>query len=426
MKKLVAILLALALLCGLAGCGAGDASQSADPYNVALVVAIANNNPVLDTSAIEALTQLPSAPNSTYSVILADGAPYNICQDSNTIPDMSDRGYTSEMMNRIQASISADLASQISSAQPNSPEVDLAAATTLAVRSLRANAVEGRENLLVFYASGISTTGLIDMTEIPLCELDVEASVATLSANSDLDLSGIKVIWYCCGDVTDPQPALNAQEKSTLKSFYQDWLLSLGAESVTFMDTLPPEGRYSFDQSVSVMETAGTVSGLQATIVSYEEIAEEDSQKVIEKALGDGNILSFDPTTIAFQPDSSELADPDAALVALGYVTDYMLANPTFQLLICGTTTSAGEETSSIAFSQKRADAVRDLLVNEAGIDASRIHTLGCGYSSSLYVPDRAADGSLDETIAPQNRSVYLVDSESEAAAQILSSLDPS
>jgi outer membrane protein OmpA-like peptidoglycan-associated protein len=99
-----------------------------------------------------------------------------------------------------------------------------------------------------------------------------------------------------------------------------------------------------------------------------------------------------------------------------------MEAHPTFTLLICGTTTSAGEKDSCLAFSEARANSVRDLLVS-SGVDPAQIQTLGCGWSSSLYVPDRASDGTLDETIAPQNRSVKLVDYDSDTAAQILSSL---
>ena len=124
----------------------------------------------------------------------------------------------------------------------------------------------------------------------------------------------------------------------------------------------------------------------------------------------------------AFLPDSTELAAPDDAMEALGYVISYMEDHPDFTLMVCGTTTSAGEPASCIAFSEKRAQAIRSLLVDKAGIDEKRIVTIGCGWSSCLYIDDRDEVGNLNEK-APINRSVKLVDYNSSIATDIVQSL---
>lgn len=77
-------------------------------------------------------------------------------------------------------------------------------------------------------------------------------------------------------------------------------------------------------------------------------------------------------------------------------------------------------------FSEKRADAIRELLISEPGISPERVSILGCGYSSMLYIPDRNSDGKLDETVAPLNRSVKLLDLRSETADLIHQSLNQS
>jgi outer membrane protein OmpA-like peptidoglycan-associated protein len=445
MKKYLAILMVAAMMLGLlASCGTHNAENTEDqvttyqdqPYNLALIAAIANNNPVLDTE-IRELSQLPNLAGSTYTVIQADATPGEVI--SETVPSFAEKGYTAAMIERCQTSVGAAITAQISAAVPDSPEVDLAAATSLAIRSLRANAVDGRENLLVYYASMISTAGVINMIDVPVCEMDVDSSVAALVETLDWDLTGIQVIVYCCGDVSGDQQSLSDRERSTLKTFYETLFLAKGAASVTFMDDLQLEETYCFDQQVSVMRTEGVTSGLQATLISYEDLVTQTEpqaetteaseaaepatvEEQLETVFAEGDILSFDEASISFLPDSTELADPEAATAALAYVIDYMQAHPAFTLLICGTTTSAGEKDSCLAFSEARANSVRDLLVN-SGVDPEQIQTVGCGWSSSLYVPDRAADGSLDATIAPQNRTVKLVDQNSDTAAQILSSL---
>lgn len=234
---------------------------------MACVVGIANNNPLVDLENIDELACLAALPGSTYAVINAEGTPQELC--SGTIPDFSGKGYTKAMVERVEASVWADIQEKIATAAPRSPEVDIAAASALAVRTLRANAAEGREDLLVCYFSGISTSGLVDMTAVPVCELDVEASAKQLAELLNLDMSGIDVLMYCCGDVAgDDQPPLSIQEQEKLKEFYRQLFTNLEADSVRFMDDIPGNGSYCFDQQVAVMRTEETVSGLQASVVS--------------------------------------------------------------------------------------------------------------------------------------------------------------
>lgn len=247
------------------------------------------------------------------------------------------------MISRAQASVEADIIGQLDAAEPDNDEVDIAAATSTAVRKLRSEQVEERDNLLVYYGSGISTSGLIDMRTVPICDLDVETSAKELAEVMDIDLNGVKVIWYCCGDVAGTaQLPLSDNEKRIEKDFYRTWLTNMGADEVTFMDNVPLDGCYTFEHQVSVMETEERTDGLTAKVVPIEEVEESEKEEVIEKVFADGDILTFDDKSIAFLPDSTELAAPDVAMEALGYVISYMEDHPDFTLMVYGTTTSAG------------------------------------------------------------------------------------
>ncbi len=419
-RNIVFGVMVLTVSCIFTGCGNHEEKHIASnqPQNISLVAAIANNNPVLDTG-IDELAQLSDAPGSTYSCILADSTPSLICHG--TIPDFNSRGFSDAMLARAKSGVADDINQQLDTAQPDSNQVDIAAATALAIRQIRSDQVVGRENILVYYASGISTSGLIDMVSVPLYNLDIESSVKTLVKTMNLDMKGIRVVFYCCGDVNGEQTLLSNEEKTTLKQFYSSLFTNMGAEKVTFMDNLPLEREYSFKYKVDIMETKGQTSGLTEKVLTFEQMEEETVRKQVEEVFSKGEILSFDEKSIAFLPESTELADPDVAMSSVHYIVDYMQTHPEFTLMICGTTTSAGEQDSCIDFSKKRAESIRALF-QKAGIDDSRIVTLGCGWSSCLYVSDRDAKGNLDEK-ASQNRSVKLIDYNSQIASEIIQSL---
>lgn len=235
MKKMMNMMLVLGVICCMCtGCGNGEDEPVAlkQPYNVSLVTVIANNNPVLDTG-IDELAHISEVAGTTYSCILSDSTPNVICDG--TVPDFRDRGYTADMVKRAQLSVSADIIGQLDAAEPDSDEVDIAAATSLAVRKLRSNQIEGRDNILVYYGSGVSTSGLIDMTNVPICDLDIETSATNLASTMNLDMTGIRVVWYCCGDIAGAeQNPLSNNEKKIMKDFYSTWLSDMGADEVIF------------------------------------------------------------------------------------------------------------------------------------------------------------------------------------------------
>lgn len=420
--KLFAVLLAVLTLVTLCT-GCGDDGVLTEPANIAFVLGITNNNPVLNPD-MEELSSLSGAAGSTYCCVLSDGTPHEIV--SGTVPDFTDQGYTKEMLSRIAASVEADLAAQLSDAAPDAEEVDVAEAMKLAVRNLRANAVEGRKNLLVLHLSGIGTSGAIDMTKTPIAAMDVSASVAALVQTLDLDLSGISVVWYCMGDVSGDQDALSDEEQIKLRSFYEELLLGLGAESVTFRTDSPLSGAYAFPQNVSCMEAGGSGNLLEETVTETPMPTPESTPVPIpeptpepEDIFAESEVLSFDEVSISFTKGTAELADKTSAAEALGYVVKYMNDVPEFRLLVCGTTACWGGEEYCRELSGERAAAICQLLA-EQGIDPSRLTALGLGYDHEFYIWDQTPEGELDDAIAPLNRTVKLLPLDSDTAARLL------
>lgn len=396
-KTIAMIALVFALLMNLAGC---SKVQSEEPVNMALVAAIADGETVLNDN-IEELSSMPSRPGSTYAFISAEGSTALIGEPS-TVKDLSDRGYNATMMERVRSSIQADIASRLDNYHPVSGEIDLAAATAAAVRTLNANAVEGRQNILVYYASGRSTTGLINMIQTPVYQLDVEGSAAAVAEEMHLDMSSVdEVIWYSCGDLGDDQPALNAEEKEKLKSFYRQLFTALGAKKVTFKDDLPSSDSYDFDDApVSTMPVAGTGSGLQPLS------AELLNNKAFESP------LAITEEQVRFQPDSAEYLDGQAARAAIQPIADYMLNHPDLSIVLYGT--CAGDMPSELG--RTRAETVKASLVS-FGVDANRITAITIDPADDPYYQYGLGTGSEGSL----NRKVVLVDANSALAQQIVS-----
>lgn len=154
-KNMFLVAVALLMVSGLTGCGGSEDIQTSNPVNIAFVVGIADDETKLNEGIAE-LATLPANPGTDYAFISVESEPVTIGEPG-TIPDLSDRGYTDVMMERVRDGIKADLTNRLESYEPVSPEIDMAAATELAVRTLNAHAVEGRENVLVFYCGGKST-----------------------------------------------------------------------------------------------------------------------------------------------------------------------------------------------------------------------------------------------------------------------------
>lgn len=159
-------------------------------------------------------------------------------------------------------------------------------------------------------------------------------------------------------------------------------------------------------------------SGLKPTTVGFEKDANGTSN--IDQVFDTGDVLSLE---IFFEGDSTEFANKDAASETLSYVADYMRRNSTFKLSILGTTAAAGNPDECKAFSEKRASKVKELLCSDFDISEDRIQVFGCGYSSSLYIPDTNADGSLIEQAAALNRTVKMADSNSTTTQDIINSI---
>lgn len=408
LKNIVAILLMFFCLTG-TGCGGSEDIQLLNPMNVAFVVGIADDETKFN-EGIDEFNTLSANSGTDYAFISIEGEP-TIIGEPGTIPDLSDRGYTDVMMERVRAGIKTDLTDRLESYEPVSPEINMAEAIELAVRTLNAHKVEGRENVLVFYCSGKSTIRLINMLETPMYELDIERSVASVTQKMNADMSDIDIVWYCCADFGSAQPKLSANEKAQMRSFYEQLFVVLGAKSVTFKDDLPSNESYRFDENpVSNIVVEGTESGLKDLTILESEIFEDADETVLETPIV---ILE---EQVRYKPDSAEFLNPDSASAAIQPVAGFLLNHPEVNILLYGTCAGESDSNYALLLGKARAESVKMVLL-EAGIDEKRINVVTVRAEDDPYYQFGLGTGSE----ASVNRKTVMVDMSSELAQQIMS-----
>ena len=411
MKKMTKILLGMfVLLLALACTGCGNEEEAAEPVNIAFIAGIADNETRVN-EGIEELEMLAAMPGTDYVFVSIDGTPSCI-GDPGTIADLGDRGYTEQMMERVRAGIKADLTSRLANFEPDSDEIDMAGALQIGVRNLNAHRVEGRRNILVLYCSGRSTTGLINMVETPIYKLDVEASVPVIAERMNLDMSGIEVVFYCCGDVGDGQEPFSDAEKAKMKDFYQQLFLALGVEreNIHFKDNLPSKETYQFEtHPVTRIAVEEVVSGLQELVELAPEVFAEADTDVLKVP------VVIPEEQVQYRPDSAEFLDPETAVKAIQPVAEFLTEHETVEILLYGTCAGDKNTENTLHLGKERAESVKRVLM-EAGVEEERITAVSVRVEDDPYYQLGLGTGDA----ASVNRKTVMVDMSTELAKQIL------
>ena len=194
-------------------------------------------------------------------------------------------------------------------------------------------------------------------------------SIFSVSGKSNL-LAGSKVYFcYLSDDFFDPTND-KEKHKSKIVSFWGKYVSGLGGKLVIFQpnlkDVLPLWSSCS-DGEVQHETIDPADQNLTINIPS----------KPVPNYFQQTIIL---PSDVLFSSGSAEMKS--AATPALSELAQKMNLNKTLKFRIDGYTDSHGSTEMNQKLSLKRAEAVKNWLVANGGIDASRLQTVGCGKSN--------------------------------------------
>ena len=409
-----------------------------NPVALAIVYGIRANNKMPDLSCCDSELEILCNNGGVLTVVVPDGAPsenfrsWPISAVDAKLEENARKADIAERMRQIKTVICTDVETQ-EAVCAKTAEADTLGAVIVAARQL-SDVSEDTERGMIILDNGIPTAGKMDLCsddgKAP-ADANVPEYLEILKNMHNIpDLSGFSLSWYGFCQTAQPQKPLTEKDRLALKEIWEGILTESKAKfrisdkefaAGSVPDTLPtvsvvPVSDDHIDVPVKVMDfTAETVAGAEETAVKMDantmiklrtEFCSEDSKHFLNPAKAEADLRN-----LAEVINAPENADTDLVLIG-------MIA------------TVKDSEDGGVSFSKERAETIKQKLV-EFGVDASRLTTVGAGFNDSLRVNvgtedapewqplhqyDLKPDGSLDEDIAPQNRAVYIVTTDSDVA----------
>lgn len=371
------------------GCGtsANPDQEKNAPVAIALVIGNHANalklnleNPDLTNFVTQAITT-----QGFISIICADGAPCIFSTDEYPVPP-EDQG-NEQMVKIAQKQAAENVKGTLKEITAKSPELDTLSALNQAVRSLSEAPKESICYIIVM-DTGLSTTGELDFRNNYL-SADPESIATMLNDRQAIpDFNGITVIWEQMGDVTSPQPVLTPAHVKNLKDIWSAIIKKTGGEAnISNIPPLQNEVDAKMYPSISIVEPP------PAPPIKL---------------------------SVQFLGQSDKYIDETETIATLTPVAENIIANPKSQWLLVGSTAdSDGDENFCMTLSKNRAYAVRNTLVS-LGVPANQLTAIGLGSHAPWFITDKDSSGKLIESIAAQNRIVFLMSADSEDAEGIL------
>lgn len=387
MKKVISLaVVVLLMICSFAGCTRNPASIVIGVQNTRNCATSSEMDPALEKALNDALLE-----NGTQVLVYeVDGACFRVSED--VVQTEYRTGLSESNKKTKSTTYYSQIKKDYQAARSMTPEVDLMNAFTTLANALRSMSY-GNDNAsqtIYLVSNLLSTAGTINFAEASLY-VDLNDYAKFIQPEMP-DLQGIEVVWIVAG-TADNQPKLNNSDIENLKKFYQTIITNAGG-TVTFVDTATSD---EVDKS-----TWPAVSEVEVRNPTYD----------------GGSIDVTLEEAVLFKPNSIEWLDKNEAAKTLTPLVDVINKNEG-QVVVAGSTaTTESSAESHRAFSLKRANVVKDMLVS-LGADEQKIIPLGLGKTAHKYrVPDTG--NFAGEENRAKNRCVFIVSRDSEKGQYFL------
>ena len=426
---------AVMLSAALTGCGSGTDSENpsssgskknAEPVNIAIVLGNHDNAYVQDLSLIaDDVAQLYDR-GGNLVVVVSDGNPEDTL-DRVSIEKVDTSLSDANREEQITQNTN-DLLYALGGYYAQASEVAALDAITVAANNL--NAYKG-EHIMVVLDTGFSTSGKLDLTQntVELQNIQTEEIINNLKNSNNIpELNNYSIRWYGLNQPVSPQEKGTSSDEIKLKALWEGILNEGGATNIYF-DSQTVSHEYWKDELPEGWEELPPVATVEVSTDPTpwpEEIETEttpDGETIITE-------LNFPEEKFEFLGDSDEFVDPAQANENAKAIIEELNKYETSmqEIVLIGCTATVGDEEKSLDLSRRRAEAIRQLLIDN-GIKTNEITCYGAGYSvPELFAEDVRQDtdenGKLIEDKAKQHRVVFGVSPNSEKVQLVQAYLD--
>ena len=164
----------------------------------------------------------------------------------------------------------------------------------------------------------------------------------------------------------------------------------------------------------------GTISDYTLVVKSPEVKVEEEKPLVFEVP------FEINETQVQFVINEATFIDEAKAKEVLKPVAESILKYPEHSVLIAGTTATDGTQKSCVDLANRRAEAVKKLLIDTYDVPESQLVTVGLGYELDPFErgKDIDANGKFVESEAKKNRRVVILDIDDPVAQELLKTVN--
>jgi outer membrane protein OmpA-like peptidoglycan-associated protein len=183
--------------------------------------------------------------------------------------------------------------------------------------------------------------------------------------------------------------------RGNLRTLYKSIIEGLGGE-VIYMDLAMAGDNTSVDTEYKVKLTIFDES--EPVAWETDEMGETTEWHFMDV---DGNVQ--------FIPDKATFKDRASVIEKLKMIAEVLNQDSSIKISITGYVAQVGAPDGKYkgSLDSRRAKAVSDILINELEVDNAQIVSVAGG-GPGTFADERRADGSFDESIAPQNRVVVI------------------
>ena len=265
--------------------------------------------------------------------------------------------------------------------------------------------------------------------------LSLNAKISGTISIGKKDQNGNVYIAFTTGSNKEAEYAVTTIDKSTegdlIVYVYDEYGKELDSKRATSdgvavtssFDKLTPNTTYY----VRITRYTGNADEMDYTVSVQSSEPENDLSAASIETLEEQDLVFETPfelteTQVMFVAEKAAFVDENAAKTALKPVADVILAHPDHKILLAGTTATDGSQAARVELSNKRAEAVKKLLVNSYGVPDTQLLTIGLGFEADPFVRgnDRDANGKFVETEGAKNRRVVVLDANDPIAQRLL------